>query len=355
MGIGARIGKALSELKIKARSVSAIKGTADFISGLGDSAINRLKSLTKRTAQETAVDAKTVSKLIEDAVPENAANAGKVGEAGQDLGKKASKLVGDAGDDPKKLVKPIEDCAANAEKNMDGSFGSICGFAVKALVALMIVTCAAVIIKSYGDKAEEERRVCLADWTAKYVDVLTRPDGTLHQIDTPEEWTQSIKEIQAHILALKDVNNDEEKAKDFLLTMNEGLIACLTIDTSPLGATLKGLARDTGSAVEGVIKGFTKPLAAALDSVSNNVTTILIAVGSVIGAIILLLIVYYFTSKNESVVNMRNRHKELMRSKYHSAIELQRRLRDKVAPRLRRRPGRRFSEPETARLMMNRV
>jgi hypothetical protein len=195
----------------------------------------------------------------------------------------------------------------------------------------------------------------LSDWTAQYVDVLTRPDGTLHSIDTPEEWTQSIKEIQAHIFALKEVNGDEEKAKDFLLKMNKGLIACLTIDTSPLGATLKGLARDTGSAVESVLKGFTEPLAGALDSVSNNVTTILIAVGSVIGAIILLLIVYYFTSKNQSVVDMRTRHKELMRSKYHRAIELQRRLRGKVSNRLQRRQGRRSLESETAPLIPRRA
>ena len=103
-------------------------------------------------------------------------------------------------------------------------------------------------------------------------------------------------------------------------------------------------ARDTGNAVKNILTGATDPLNDTVDSLSENVKIILIAVGAVIGAIILLLIVYYFTSTKPGVVDMRNRHKELMLSQYNRAIALPRRLRDGVANRSRRQQYRRLLE-----------
>ena len=260
----------------------------------------------------------------------------------KELSEKVAEAAKDAGKDLDSIPARMKETANKIADKMPP--GGTLAAAVSLLTTLLVTAGVIAIVKSYADKADEEREVCLADWTVKYIDVLTRPDGTLHKIDTPEEWTQSIKDIQDHIYSLKEVNKDEAKAKAFLSKMNDGLMECLGTDTSAIGATLSGLSRDTGNAVKNILTGATDPLNDTVDSLSENVKIILIAVGAVIGAIILLLIVYYFTSTKPGVVDMRNRHKELMLSQYNRAIALPRRLRDGVANRSRRQQYRRLLE-----------
>jgi hypothetical protein len=244
--------------------------------------------------------------------------------------------VADPNNIPERAVKDTN----NIGKNMPDTEGGKWTAALKLMttVAVMIggTVIAVLVVESYADKAAEEKEVCLADWTATYIDVLTRSDGTLYKIDTPEEWTASILEIQSYINALESVKNDEAKATKFLLTMNEGLMRCLAIDTEPISATISGLARSAGDAVKKVLTGVTDPLTDTVDSFSGSVTNILIAVGAVIVAIVSLMLVYWLTSTKPQ----RQEHRARALDKYYrarrSVTSLPRRLRDKVSSRSRR-------------------
>jgi hypothetical protein len=331
MSLGSRIGKTLARELVE--STAEIARAASLSRAIAASNKTSFESV-KMAMKNTDLNETTMIRTLKT---KTAAAGARSAKAGEELTGEIDDAVKKGATNPDGIIDRMRNVANKiADKMPDLNRENVLA-AVKILLAVVVIAGSIAIVKSYVDKAEEEREVCLANWTTKYVDVLTRPDGTLHQIDTPEEWTQGIKEIQDHIYSLKDVNNDEAKATAFLLKMSQDLMDCLSIDRSPIGATLSGLSSVAGNAVKKLLTGATEPLAAALDSVSNNVTTILIAVGSVIGAIAVLLIVYYFTSKNESVVNMRKRHKELMRSQYNRAIALPLRLRGKVSNHLRMR------------------
>jgi hypothetical protein len=322
---------------MKAGSIST-----EFVKALGSDA------LTKAKESFAKFDARFASNAVTKSINAKAPRTPKGIKGSEELANEMAKQAKNAANDVNNIPKRAVEDAANIGKNMPDTKGGKWTAALKLMTTVVVMigaaTIAGLVIKAYKDKAEEEKEVCLADWTATYIDVLTRPDGTLYKIDTPEEWTASILEIQSYINALESVKNDEAKATKFLLTMNEGLMNCLAIDTEPISATLSGLAKSAGDAVKKVLTGVTDPLNDTVDSLSENVKIILIAVGAVIGAIILLLIVYYFTSTKPGVVDMRNRHKELMLSQYNRAIALPRRLRDGVANRSRRQQYRRLLE-----------
>jgi hypothetical protein len=153
----------------------------------------------------------------------------------------------------------------------------ITGLAVSAGVAYVIYT--------YVDRAKKEQQQCLAAWATKYNDLIKGPDGTLLKIDTPEQWTANMAYLQIKIDALPTVKGDPVKAQAMLMEMYADLNECISIDTSPIGAALKGLSDDVGGAIKGI-------LGAGLDPIQETLVKVGIVAGVILGLFIVLAIVY---------------------------------------------------------------
>lgn len=301
-----------------------------FVKNLDETAITKAKASVKT---ETKFDFNKLTNDFKVKAPKTTKGVKGADEMAGEMAKEAKKAVADPNNIPERAVADTNNIGRNMPDTKGGKWTAALKLMTTVAVMLGGTIIAVLVVDSYANKAAEEKAVCLADWTAAYIDVLTRSDGTLYKIDTPEEWTASILEIQSYINALDSVKNDEAKATKFLLDMNEGLMKCLAIDTEPISATISGLAKSAGDAVKKVLTGVTDPINDSLSSLA----TVGIVIGCVIGAIVLLMIVYYVVSTKPT----RQRHKDQFLRKYGTARDkftsLQRRLREGASSRLQRR------------------
>jgi hypothetical protein len=153
------------------------------------------------------------------------------------------------------------------------------------LIAFGVAVGVGLVIKGYLDRANKEQQQCLAAWATKYNDLIKGPDGTLLKIDTPEQWTANMAYLQIKIDALPTVKGDPVKAQAMLMEMYADLNECISIDTSPIGAALKGLSDDVGGAIKGI-------LGAGLDPIQETLVKVGIVAGVILGLFIVLAIVY---------------------------------------------------------------
>ena len=187
-------------------------------------------------------------------------------------------------------AEAAEDAAASADggakpKDPEWQTRHKLAAALSILVALGVAIGIGLVIKGYLDRANKEQQQCLAEWATKYNELLKGPGGTLMKIDTPEQWTANMAYLQVKIDAFPSVKGDPVKAQAMLMEMYADLNKCISIDTSPIGAALKGLSDDVGGAIKGI-------LGAGLDPIQETLVTVGIVAGVILGLFILLGIVY---------------------------------------------------------------
>lgn len=227
---------------------------------------------------------------------------------GPDVDAGAAKALKKVADDPdadvgEALSAPVNDAKANinaaeaaeeAAASADGGAKpkdpkwltrSRIAAAFSILVALGVAVGIGLVIKGYLDRANKEQQQCLAEWATKYNELIKGPGGTLMKIDTPEQWTANMEYLQIKIDALPTVKGDPVKAQAMLMEMYTDLNKCISIDTTPIGAALKGLSADVGGAIKGI-------LGAGLDPIQQTLVTVGIVAGVILGLFILLGIVY---------------------------------------------------------------
>lgn len=149
---------------------------------------------------------------------------------------------------------------------------------------------AAVVMKMYSDLANAEKEQCLARWETTYMSIIKDENGELLEIDSAEKWSENLVYIEHKIESHPEVNGDPEKANAFLVEMYNGLLECISIDTSAVGAFLKGISEDLGKAIGNVVEGATEPVSKAIDSSSNLFRNIAIAVA--ISAVAILVVFF---------------------------------------------------------------
>jgi hypothetical protein len=215
------------------------------------------------------------------------------------------------------IADPVSKASENVNRNLEADAardGEIPGptnnkrvyIACVSLIAALAVSIATgFIVKGYMDRATSEKQQCLADWETTYIDILKGKDGELLRIDTPQEWSDNSIYLLSVIEAREDVNKDPEKAIKMINEMYDGLQACIDIDTTPLGSTLKGIAKDVGGAISNIIKpgidAIVNPAINAIDSVSN-LGMILGIVGGVVG-VILLAVLGIIAARNKTKIS----------------------------------------------------
>ena len=230
--------------------------------------IEGISNLTKKADEAVeAADAASAAKATEAA---EAAKAGKPSAAA------------DAAD----AAKAAE--AANKKKKQV-NYLKVVG--ILSVIAAASAT-AAVVMQMYADRANAEKEQCLARWETTYSSIIKDENGELLEIDSAEKWSENLVYIEHKIESHPEVNGDPEKANELLVEMYNGLLECISIDTSAIGAFLKGISEDLGQAIGNVVEGATKPVATVIDSSSNLVRNIAIAVAVSLLAILVIFIVW---------------------------------------------------------------
>lgn len=297
-------------------------------------------TVTKFAELKRALATKADTSLGDDAGPVSKAASRKLSAKLSDAGDGASsgrrtKLLEDAeniDEDVEMLIAdPVAKASQNVQRNLEADAardGEIPGptnnkkvyIACVSLIAALAVSIATgFIVKGYMDRATSEKQQCLADWETTYIDILKGKDGELLRIDTPQEWSDNSLYLLSVIEAREDVNKDPEKAKKMINDMYDGLKACIGIDTTPLGATLHGIANDVGGAISNIIKpgidAIVNPAVKAIDSVSN-LGMILGILGGVVGAILLVVLGITMVRKTKAsnkISEYMNNHRYLSR------------------------------------------
>jgi hypothetical protein len=146
---------------------------------------------------------------------------------------------------------------------------------------------AAVVMDMYADRAKKEREVCLARWETTYLSIIKDENGELLEIDSAEKWSENLIYLEKIIEARPEVNYDPEKANDFLVEMYNGLAECIEIDDSPIGAFLRGVTADVGSAIGNLVD----PIVAPVNKIIASSTDFVMYIGIAVGAVALVIIV----------------------------------------------------------------
>ena len=183
------------------------------------------------------------------------------------------------GKDPNDATVPGKDPNDAAVPEKQGKKGKDADDAKKRLKYLKIVgilsavavaaTTTGLVMKSYADKAKEERAQCLARWETRYMDIIKDENGELLEIDSAEKWSQNLLYLEKAIESHDSVNGDPEKANELLVEMYNELVNCISNDTSLVGAFLNGISRDVGNALGNVIDPVAAPLDKLIDSTSD--------------------------------------------------------------------------------------
>jgi hypothetical protein len=286
------------------------------------------QALASKADTSLGDEAGLVSKAASSKLSAKISDAGDGASSGR-----RTKLFEDAekidGDVEMLIADPVAKTSQNVERNLEADAardGEIPGptdnkkvyIACVSLIAALAVSIATgFIVKGYMDRAKSEKQQCLADWETTYIDILKGKDGELLRIDTPQEWSDNSLYLLSVIEAREDVNKDPEKAKKMINDMYDGLKACIGIDTTPLGATLHGIANDVGGAISDIIKpgidAIVNPAVNAIDSVSN-LGMILGILGAVVGAILLIVLGIITARKTKARYKIReymNNHRYL--------------------------------------------
>ena len=159
---------------------------------------------------------------------------------------------------------PGKDAKAVKEKRV--KYAKIVGVLL-AVASASVAT--GLVMKSYADKAKEEREQCLARWETTYMDIIKDENGELLEIDSAEKWSQNLLYLEKAIESHDSVNGDPEKANELLVGMYNELVDCISNDTSLVGAFLNGISRDVGNALGNVIDPVAAPLDKLIDSTSD--------------------------------------------------------------------------------------
>lgn len=230
--------------------------------------IEGISNLTKKADEAVAV--------------EEAAAAAKATEAAEAAKAGKPSAAADAAD----AAKAAE--AANKKKKQV-NYLKVVG--ILSVIAAASAT-AAVVMQMYADRANAEKEQCLARWETTYSSIIKDENGELLEIDSAEKWSENLVYIEHKIESHPEVNGDPEKANELLVEMYNGLLECISIDTSGIGAFLEGISEDLGQAIGNVVEGATKPVATVIDSSSNLVRNIAIAVAISLLAILVIFIVW---------------------------------------------------------------
>jgi hypothetical protein len=291
--------------------------------------VDKFAELKQALARKPSLDdeAGLVSKAASSKLSAKISDAGDGASSGR-----RTNLFEDAeniDDDVEMLIAdPVAKASQNVERNLEADAardGEIPGptnnkkvyIACVSLIAALAVSIATgFIVKGYMDRANLEKKQCLADWETTYIDILKGKDGELLRIDTPQEWSDNSIYLLSVIEAREDVNKDPEKAKKMINDMYDGLKACIGIDTTPLGSTLHGIANDVGGAISNIIKpgidAIVNPAVKAIDSISN-LGMILGIVGGVVGFILLVVLGIYTARNRSKISDYASNHRYLSR------------------------------------------
>lgn len=237
----------LSKIKAKMDAASASGKSAQYEQIVQEDVVGKIKNIEALAKRTEADGAGKAAEAAEAAEAAKAAEAGKTGKAGEADGAAMKKKKQEEQEKQEKRAKYLR------------------------IVGVLLVVASAsaatgLVMKSYADKAKEEREQCLALWETKYMDIIKDENGELLEIDSAEKWSQNLLYLEKAIESHDSVNGDPEKANELLVGMYNELVDCISNDTSLVGAFLNGISRDVGNALGNVID----PVAAPLDKLINS-------------------------------------------------------------------------------------
>jgi hypothetical protein len=292
--VGAKAGGLASATLRKIQSkIDTAPGKTDIELEIKSNAVKKVEAIENlaKSTDEEADAAAEAAKAADAAKPDEAAKPGaKPGEAAD-----AAEAAETAKNKKKKQVRYMR--------------------IVGVLLAIAAASAtAAVVMDMYADRAKKEREVCLARWETTYLSIIKDENGELLEIDSAEKWSDNLIYLEKVIEARPEVNGDPEKANALLVQMYNGLAECIEIDTSPIGAFLRGVTADVGSAFGNLIDPIVDPVNKIIASSTDFVMYIGIAIGAAAFLIIVALIARARLNRSnpyQQAKNMWNRRRRI--------------------------------------------